>query len=111
METAGLPQPEYRVEAFMLYATIRNTKIDANLGGTPQVTPPQVVLQEKIVAFCAEPRSKAEIANHCGFKDTKYFTAHYLKPLLENGHLQMTIPSKPNSSKQRYIAVGAVQDI
>ena len=108
METAGLPQPEYRVEAFMLYATIRNTKIDANLGGTPQVT---VVLQDKIVAFCAEPRSKAEIANHCGFKDTKYFTAHYLKPLLENGHLQMTIPSKPNSSKQRYIAVGAVQDI
>lgn len=110
METAGLPQPEYRVEAFMLYATIQNTKIDTNLGGTPQVTP-QVTLQDKIVAFCAEPRSKAEIANHCGFKDTKYFTAHYLKPLLENGQLQMTIPGKPNSSKQRYIAVGAVQDI
>ena len=68
METAGLPQPEYRVEAFMLYATIRNTKIDTNLGGPPQVTP-QVVLQDKIVAFCADPRSKAEIANHCGFKD------------------------------------------
>ena len=106
METAGLPQPEYRVEAFMLYATIRNTKIDANLGGTPQVTP-----QVKIIAFCSEPRSKAEIANHCGFKDTKYFTAHYLKPLLENGQLQMTIPGKPSSSKQRYIAVGPVQDI
>ena len=40
----------------MLYATIRNTKIDTNLGGTPQVTP-QVALQDKIVAFCAEPRS------------------------------------------------------
>lgn len=103
METAGLPQPEYRVEAFMLYATIWNTKIDTNLGGTPQVA-----LQDKIVAFCAEPRSKAEIANHCGFKDTKYFTAHYLKPLLENGQLQMTIPGKSNSSKQRYIAVGTV---
>ena len=36
----------------MLYATILNTKIDTNLGGTPQVT-----LQDKIVAFCAEPRS------------------------------------------------------
>ena len=63
METAGLPQPEYRVEAFMLYATIRNTKTDANLGDTPQVTP-----QVKIIAFCSEPRSKAEIANYCGFK-------------------------------------------
>lgn len=114
MEAAGLPQPEYRVEAFMLYATIRNTKTDTNLGGTPQVTPqvaPQVALQDRIVAFCAEPRSKAEIANHCGFKDIKYFAAHYLKPLLENGQLQMTIPGKPSSSKQRYIAVGTVQDI
>ena len=76
----------------------------------PQVTP-QVALQDRIVAFCAEPRSKAEIANHCGFKDIKYFAAHYLKPLLENGQLQMTIPGKPSSSKQRYIAVGTVQDI
>ena len=25
--TAGLPQPKYRVEIFMLYATIRNTKL------------------------------------------------------------------------------------
>lgn len=107
METAGLPQSEYRVEAFMLYATIRNTKTDINLGGYP----PQVTFQDKIGAFCAEPRNKVEIANRCGFKDTKYFTAHYLKPLLENGQLQMTIPGKPNSSKQRYIVVGTVQDI
>ena len=104
METAGLPQPEYRVEAFMLYATIRNTKNDANLGGTPQVAP-QVTPQVKIIAFCSEPRSKAEIANHCGFKDIKHFTAHYLKPLLESGRLQMTIPGKPNSRNQKYVAV------
>ena len=100
METAGLPQPEYRVEAFMLYATIRNTKTDANLGDTPQVTP-----QVKIIAFCSEPRSKAEIANHCGFKDIKHFTARYLKPLLESGQLRMTAPDKPTSSKQKYITV------
>ena len=100
METAGLPQPEYRVEAFMLYATIRNTKTDANLGDTPQVNP-----QVKIIAFCSEPRSKAEIANHCGFKDIKHFTARYLKPLLESGQLRMTAPDKPNSSKQKYITV------
>ena len=80
----------------MLYATIRNAKTDANLGDTPQV---------KIIAFCAEPRSKAEIANHCGFKDIKHFTARYLKPLLESGQLRMTAPDKPNSSKQKYITV------
>ena len=100
METAGLLQPEYRVEAFMLYATIRNTKLADNLGGAPQVTP-----QDKIIAYCMEPRSKAEIAKFCGFKDIKHFTAHYLKPLLESGQLRMTIPDKPNSRNQKYVAV------
>ena len=100
METAGLPQPEYRVEAFMLYATIRNTKLTDNLGGAPQDTP-----QDKIIAYCMEPRSKAEIAKLCGFKDIKHFTSHYLKPLLESGRLRMTIPDKPNSRNQKYITV------
>ena len=104
METAGLPQPEYRVEAFMLYATIRNTKLADNLGGAPQVTP-QDTPQDKIIAYCMEPRSKAEIAKFCGFKDIKHFTAHYLKPLLESGQLRMTIPDKPNSRNQKYITV------
>ena len=104
METARLPQPEYRVEAFMLYATIRNTKLADNLGGPPQVTP-QDTPQDKIIAYCMEPRSKAEIAKFCGFKDIKHFTAHYLKPLLESGQLRMTIPDKPNSRNQKYVAV------
>ncbi len=78
-------------------------KTDANLGDTPQVTP-----KLKIIAFCSEPRSKAEIANHCGFKDIKHFTARYLKPLLESGQLRMTAPDKPNSSKQKYIYGAAV---
>ena len=104
MEAAGLPQPEYRVEAFMLYATIRNTKLTDNLGGAPQVTP-QDTPQDKIIAYCMEPRSKAEIAKLCGFKDIKHFTSHYLKPLLESGRLRMTIPDKPNSRNQKYITV------
>lgn len=84
----------------MLYATIRNTKLTDNLGGAPQVTP-----QDKIIAYCMEPRSKAEISKLCGFKDIKHFTSHYLKPLLESGRLRMTIPDKPNSRNQKYITV------
>lgn len=88
---AGVSQPEYHVEAFMLYATIWNTKIDFNLGNPPNCH------QDKIAAFCTESRNSAEIANHCGFEDIKHFTVHYLKPLLE---LQMTVPCKPNSKSQ-----------
>ena len=31
MKSEGLPQPEYKTQAFMLSATIRNTKTDGNL--------------------------------------------------------------------------------
>ena len=58
MEQAGLPEPEYRAEAFMVYATIRNKKFAENVNKkTLQDTPPQ----DKILIYCREPRSKYEI--------------------------------------------------
>ncbi len=84
----------------------RSAKDGDNLGGTPQVTPqvtPQASLQEKILDFCTEPQSKAEIAAYCGYKDIQHFTKYYLKPLLETQQLLMTEPQKPTSSKQKYV--------
>lgn len=66
---------------------------------------PQVTPQDIILAFCTKPHSKAEIMQHCGYSDSKNFTRKYLRPLLENGRLQMTIPDKPRSRNQQYIAV------
>lgn len=65
----------------------------------------QVTLAEQILAFCSVPHSKAEIAEHCGYKNTKGFTKRYLRPLLDKGQLQMTIPDKPRSQHQKYVAV------
>ncbi len=65
----------------------------------------QVTLTDQILAFCAEPHSKAEIAEHCGYKNTKGFTKRYLRPLLDKGQLQMTIPDKPRSQHQKYMTV------
>ena len=63
----------------------------------------QVLITDQILTFCAEPRSKAEIAEHCGYKNTKSFTKRYMRPLLDNGQLQMTIPDKPRSQHQKYV--------
>lgn len=60
---------------------------------------------DAILAFCVEPRSKAEIAEHCGYKNTKNFTQKYLRPLLDSGMLKMTLPDKPKSKNQKYIAI------
>lgn len=117
MEAAGLPQPEYKAESFMLYATIRNKgagMVSADegrhLGSSGQdeaQVKTQVKTQDKILAFCAEPRSKADIAEHCGYKNTKGFTLRYIKPLLESGQLRMTLPDKPNSRNQKYTTAHA----
>ena len=60
-------------------------------------------LEEKIIEFCKEPRSGAEIAAYCGFKDVKNFREHYLNPLLGT-RIKMTIPDKPTSRFQKYIS-------
>ncbi len=60
---------------------------------------------DAILAFCVEPRSKAEIAEHCGYKNTKNFTQKYLRPLLDSEMLKMTLPDKPKSKNQKYIAI------
>ena len=65
MKSEGLPQPEYKTQAFMLSSTIRNTKTDGNLWATPQA--------EQIFTFCVTARTKNEIAEHFGVKDQKFF--------------------------------------
>lgn len=62
------------------------------------------VVAEKILVFCKTARSKKEIAEHIGYKNLTYMTKTYLKPLLESGKLAYTVPEKPQSRLQRYIA-------
>lgn len=66
---------------------------------------PQDTTQAATLAFCQEPRSKAEIMQHCRHKSTKNFTQNYLRARIESGQLQMTIPDKPKSRNQKYITV------
>ena len=58
MKSEGLPQPEYKTQAFMLSATIRNTKTDGSLWGTPQAIPQVTPKAEEILAFCMIARTK-----------------------------------------------------
>ncbi|MDY0287922.1 MAG: ATP-binding protein [Sphaerochaeta sp.] len=64
-------------------------------------------VQEMILQYCAVPRGKKEITAHSGYKDMRHFSANFLKPLIESGKLQMTIPDKPNSRNQKYVATSA----
>ena len=61
-------------------------------------------IAQRILDFCSEPRSKSEILYYFNVKDRKRFTSESIKPLLEKGLLLMTIPEKPNSKYQKYVA-------
>ena len=69
---------------------------------TPQVTPqvsPQVLA---LLAKVSGEMARQELIEALGLKDRKYFSDAYLQPALDAGVLEMTIPDKPRSSKQRY---------
>ena len=59
----------------------------------------------KILKFCESPHSKIEIAEYCGYSNTKYFDKKYIRPLLADGLLEMTDPEKPTSRNQKYVSV------
>ena len=67
---------------------------------------PGQVDAEALLAFCRVPKSRAEMQEFCGVGGRKRFYTQCLLPLLESGRLAMTIPEKPNSSRQRYVATG-----
>ncbi len=71
--------------------------------GMKQVTPQDLDLRlVKLTEFCSVPRSKREMMGYIGLTDSKNFRERYLVPLLNAGKIEMTIPSKPNSSNQKY---------
>lgn len=76
-----------------------------NLNYSAQVKE-QVVEIGTILDYCKTPRSKVELTTYFGFKSKNYFTRKYLKPLIEEGLIMMTVPDKPNSQNQRYYSLG-----
>ncbi len=83
--------------------TLSNNMLQILLGCledlTAQVTA-QVIAQ--VVWHCRLPRFANEIMEFLGLKHRKTFRVNYLQPLMEAGWLEMTIPDKPTSSKQKY---------
>jgi ATP-dependent DNA helicase RecG len=69
---------------------------------TPEVTPEVAPEVARILPLCTGPASKRELQQAVGIRDEKHFREAYLRPALESGLLERTIPDKPQSSKQRY---------
>ncbi len=102
MEKANLLPPVFESRRGVFRATLfnhRNAPKDTDTEGENDSA-----ILKQILQFCSEPRSKVEIAKHIGLSSVYYMTARYLRPLLERAQLRMTLPNRPKSKKQRYVA-------
>ena len=57
---------------------------------------------DRILLYCEQPRRASEIQAMLGLRHRQSFQMHYLRPLLADGYLAMTVPDKPRSRLQRY---------
>ena len=76
-----------------------------NLLQTEQVREQVTEQVERLLAALGqETLSAKELLNRLGLKHRQSFSSLYLQPALSLGLVEMTIPDKPNSSKQKYRA-------
>lgn len=75
------------------------TQVDTQVNENETVT-----IEQKIIEFCVIPRSTKEIAEMLGYKERKS-AARYIRLLLDQGRIAMTVPDKPKSQNQKYITI------
>ena len=61
---------------------------------------PQVLAT--LAAAASGEKSREELQSAAGVKDREHFRREYLSVLVAAGLLELTVPDKPRSSKQRY---------
>ena len=62
-------------------------------------------MEQEILEFCKQPRSRAELEQLFAGKMTiAYVMSKYIHPLIASGAIRLTIPDKPKSKKQMYVA-------
>ena len=113
LETYGKGAFEFRENSIVVTIPFNRLDLDDTTQVITQVTTQvatQVIerqlndIEVKILDFCFEPKSTKELAELLEFKERKS-VSRYLTVLLREGRIAMTIPNKPNSSKQKYITI------
>lgn len=88
---AGLPAPVFSVSHGEFKVVMKNDYFKEN-----------ITSEESILDFCAVPRSRSELIAFTG-KSRTHTMQNIVEPLVKSGKLNLTLPDKPRSSKQRYV--------
>ncbi len=90
---AGLPAPEFRQSGGQFIQT---------LGRPRPAAAPEVAPEVRLVQVLIGEMTRQQLQRALGLKDGEHFRKAYLQPALDAGLIEMTIPDKPRSSRQKY---------
>lgn len=113
MARNGSPPPEFEFDADYSYFMVRLPVHPTALEVANSVQGDQLETsagtrsapsrhQVEILQQCGQESALADLMAHSGRTDRTKFRNQVIRPLLLSGLLEMTIPDKPTSSKQRY---------
>ena len=97
MQEYGLPAPKFESDRGVFKVTLYNAVQESH------DTDP---IRSEILSFCRTPRSRSEIEQLFNGRMTiAYIMEKYIKPMISNDQLALTIPDKPKSKYQKYYTV------
>jgi ATP-dependent DNA helicase RecG len=106
----GCPAPDFTEDGFFTAVFFPNPEVRAQLvtapeEATPEVTPEvttEVTTEVALLTALKGELDRRALQDALGLKNEEHFRKAYLLPALKSGSIEMTLPDKPRSSKQRY---------
>lgn len=102
MKQAGLAEPEFSDLRGEFSVTLYNTAVSTEQGHAKVES---CVDEKGLIEFCRIPRTRSEIAGYLNITSEQYAYRRYVSPLIQAGRIIMTIPDRPRSRNQRFVAV------
>lgn len=98
---AGIPEPEFLQRNGEFIVIFRNNIFETIQNPVQRSTPS--ALKEAIKKYCVVPRSREELISFTGLSRYQLMSK-YVQPMIEEGILSYTLPEKPKSKKQKFVA-------
>lgn len=106
MKKLNLPEPVFEDYRSCFKVILYNTTASVTESEKAQMIQSEETDRgKKLIEFCRIPRSRSEIIEYLAIPSGQYALKHYLEPYVRSGDIQMTIPDKPRSKNQKFVAV------
>ena len=102
---AGLGAPVFRQSGGQFVQVLQRPPEFATPEVTPEVAPevaPEVTPEVRLARVLVGEMTRQQLQQALGLKDDEHFRKAYLQPALDAGLVEMTVPDKPRSSRQKY---------